>query len=75
MFGLGGIGVEVFRDVSLRLMPFSKNDALAMMSEIRGAAMLSGFRNSPPVDRTLWPVPWSGFPKLPGTMKKSPRWI
>lgn len=51
MFGLGGIGVEVFRDVSLRLMPFSRNDALAMMSEIRGAAMLSGFRNTPPVDR------------------------
>jgi acetyltransferase len=50
LFGLGGIMVEIFQDVSLRLLPLSRNDALAMIREIKGHKLISGFRGQPPVD-------------------------
>jgi len=50
LFGLGGIMVEIFQDVSLRLLPFSRDDALAMIREIKGYGLLSGYRGQPPVD-------------------------
>ena len=50
LFGLGGITVELFRDVSLRLLPFSREDALGMLREIKGASLLAGYRGKPPVD-------------------------
>ena len=50
LFGLGGITVELFRDVSLRLLPFSREDALGMLREIKGASLLAGYRGKPAVD-------------------------
>jgi len=50
MFGLGGIFVEVFRDVSLRLPPITRTDALEMIKEIRGHSILSGTRGQKPAD-------------------------
>ncbi|MFC1813883.1 acetate--CoA ligase family protein [Thermodesulfobacteriota bacterium] len=50
LFGLGGIMVEIFQDVSLRLLPFSRNDALDMIREIKGYGLISGYRGQPPVD-------------------------
>ena len=50
MFGLGGVTVELFRDVSMRLLPLSREDACAMVSQIRGAALLKGFRGRAPID-------------------------
>jgi len=44
MFGLGGIFVEVFRDVAMRPAPLSKEDAMAIISEIKGYPLLTGFR-------------------------------
>ena len=44
MFGLGGISVEVMRDVSLRVAPFDIEEARRMIGEIRGAAVLDGMR-------------------------------
>jgi acyl-CoA synthetase (NDP forming)/GNAT superfamily N-acetyltransferase len=44
MFGLGGIFVEVLRDVSFRLLPITEKDASEMIAEIRGAAILEGYR-------------------------------
>ncbi|MCG8442434.1 MAG: acetate--CoA ligase family protein, partial [Caulobacterales bacterium] len=49
--GLGGILVEALRDTSLRLLPITSADALAMLSELRGEALLDGFRGAPAVDR------------------------
>ena len=49
--GLGGIWVEVLRDTSLRLLPISHRDALAMLDELRGRALLDGFRATPMIDR------------------------
>ncbi len=51
MFGLGGIFVEVLRDVSFRVAPISFEDALEMMKEIKAAKILEGYRNTPPIDK------------------------
>jgi hypothetical protein len=48
MFGLGGVLVELFRDVTFRVAPFTEADARAMIDEIKGAALLRGFRGQPP---------------------------
>jgi acetate---CoA ligase (ADP-forming) len=50
MFGLGGIFVEVFKDVTFRVAPFSKNQALSMINEIKAAPVLSGIRGEKPRD-------------------------
>ncbi|WP_313379337.1 acetate--CoA ligase family protein, partial [Achromobacter insolitus] len=50
MFGLGGVFVEVLKDVSFRLAPFGREDALAMIHEIKGYALLQGARGAPPCD-------------------------
>jgi acyl-CoA synthetase (NDP forming) len=50
MFGLGGVFVEVLKDVALRLAPIDKTDALAMITEIKGRAILEGARGRQPSD-------------------------
>lgn len=51
MVGLGGVFVEVLKDVAFRVAPISRDDARAMLSELRGARLLDGVRGRPPVDR------------------------
>ncbi len=46
-FGIGGVFVEVYKDVSFRLIPISKEDVKEMYSEIKGKKMLEGFRGMP----------------------------
>jgi acyl-CoA synthetase (NDP forming) len=50
MFGLGGVFVEVLKDVTFRVAPFDRDEALRMIREIRGFAMLEGVRGAPPAD-------------------------
>lgn len=50
MFGLGGIFVEVYRDVSFRVVPIEMNEALDMISEIKGYPILKGIRGKKPAD-------------------------
>ncbi|MCS3507463.1 acetate--CoA ligase family protein [Achromobacter sp. JUb104] len=50
MFGLGGVFVEVLKDVSFRLAPFDHAQALSMIREIKGYALLQGARGAPPCD-------------------------
>lgn len=50
MFGLGGIFVEVLKDVSIRTVPLSRFDAEDMVGEIKGRAVLGAFRGSPEAD-------------------------
>ena len=50
MFGLGGIHVEVLRDVSLRVLPITRGDADAMVRELRAFAILNGARGKAPAD-------------------------
>lgn len=51
MFGLGGIFIEIYKDVSFRLAPITVKDALEMIDEIKGKKILEGFRGCPPVDK------------------------
>jgi acyl-CoA synthetase (NDP forming) len=50
MLGLGGIFVEVLKDVTFRLAPFDEAEARRMIGELRGAAVLAGWRGRPPAD-------------------------
>ena len=50
MFGLGGIYVEVLKDVSFRVAPLGKRHARRMIDEIRSAALLRGARGEKPSD-------------------------
>jgi acyl-CoA synthetase (NDP forming) len=50
MFGLGGIMVEVLKDVSFRLVPLAEKDADQMINEIKGRPVLAGVRGQPPSD-------------------------
>ena len=49
MFGLGGILVEILKDVSFRIVPLTKRDASAMIREIKGYPLLEGYRGQEPV--------------------------
>lgn len=51
MFGLGGIFVEVFKDVSFRIAPVSKQEALEMIDEIKSRKLLEGYRGDRPKDK------------------------
>jgi acetyltransferase len=51
MFGLGGVFVEVLRDVTFRVAPVSTAHAMKMLSEIAGAPILGGVRGEAPRDR------------------------
>ncbi len=48
--GIGGIFVEVYKDVSFRLIPVSSKDVRDMINEIKGKAMFDGFRGLPKVN-------------------------
>ena len=50
MFGLGGIFTEILKDVSFRVAPIEKRDALEMMQEIKARKILEAVRGMPPAD-------------------------
>lgn len=50
MFGLGGILVEILKDVSFRIVPLTRKDAVSMIREIKGYPLLEGYRGQEVVD-------------------------
>lgn len=53
MFGLGGIFTEILKDVSFRVAPLEKRDALEMMGEIRGCRILEAIRGLEAADKEI----------------------
>lgn len=50
MFGLGGVMVEVLKDVAFRIVPLEPRDAQEMVREIKGLPLLQGYRGAEPAD-------------------------
>ena len=50
MVGLGGIFTELFKDVSFRVLPITREDALEMIEELQGKMLLKGYRGSEPIN-------------------------
>jgi acetyl coenzyme A synthetase (ADP forming)-like protein len=50
-FALGGIYVEILKDATFRIAPFSREEAGQMLGELRARALLDGVRGKPPVDK------------------------
>jgi acetyl-CoA synthetase (ADP-forming) len=53
MFGLGGIFVEVLKDVAFRIIPIDRRDAQEMVKEIKGYPLLQGYRGKEPANITV----------------------
>ena len=51
VFGVGGVFVELFRDVQFRAVPLAKKDAEDMISQLKNKSLLEGFRNLPRVNK------------------------
>ena len=50
MLGLGGIFTEIFKDISFRVLPINKEDAMEMIESLQGKQILKGFRGADPVN-------------------------
>lgn len=66
--GIGGIFVEVYKDVSFRVCPITRKDAQEMLDELKGAAILKGVRGKKPVDKKKLIDAMTELSKLPETM-------
>ena len=53
MVGLGGIMTEIMKDVSFRMLPITTSDAKSMLNELKGSAVLKGFRGSEAIDLNM----------------------
>jgi acyl-CoA synthetase (NDP forming) len=50
MFGMGGVLVEILKDVAFRIVPLSSHDAEDMLHDIKGLPLLQGYRGAPPAN-------------------------
>jgi succinyl-CoA synthetase beta subunit len=64
LVGIGGIGVEIYKDTAIRMAPIEEKDVLAMIPDIKARKLLEGFRGSTPVDMECLSSMIAGFSKL-----------
>ncbi|MFQ6064120.1 MAG: acetate--CoA ligase family protein [Candidatus Bathyarchaeia archaeon] len=50
MFGLGGVFVEILKDITFRIAPITERDAREMITEVKAYPLLKGYRGQPPAD-------------------------
>jgi acyl-CoA synthetase (NDP forming) len=67
--GVGGIFVEVYKDISFRVCPISKKDAEQMLDELKGKKLLEGIRGLKPVNRKALVDAMVSVSKLPEQIK------
>lgn len=70
LFGLGGIFVEVLKDVSFRVCPITEKDVDSMINELRGKQILFGVRNKEPINLKLLKKALINVSKIPLRNKK-----
>jgi acetate---CoA ligase (ADP-forming) subunit beta len=51
LLGMGGTGVEIYQDVTLRMAPLTEKDVLAMIEGLKARRLLEGYRGAKPVDK------------------------
>lgn len=51
MFGLGGVFVELFKDIAFALAPLKEEDALWLIKQVKGYRLIEGYRGKPAVDK------------------------
>jgi len=51
LFGMGGVGIEIYRDISIRMAPVEPRDVDSMMSELRAKRLFDGYRGAGRIDR------------------------
>ncbi len=64
MAGIGGIYTEIFKDVSFRVLPITKEDAVSMINDLKGNKILKGFRGMAPVNMNMLAEAIVGIGKL-----------
>jgi hypothetical protein len=69
LLGMGGTGVEIYRDVALRMAPLSRKDALAMIDGLKGRPLLDGYRGAEKVDRERLTETILSFSSLVGKLE------
>jgi succinyl-CoA synthetase beta subunit len=50
LLGIGGIGVEIYQDTTIRMAPINEEDVQAMIAGLKGAELLSGYRGAEPIN-------------------------
>lgn len=53
LLGIGGTGVEIYQDTSIRMAPITANDVPAMLAGLKGAKLLQGYRGAEPISLAL----------------------
>lgn len=64
LLGIGGTGVEVYQDVTMRMTPIDKIDVISMIDSLKGGNILRGFRGGEPVDVNALTELLTGFSSL-----------
>jgi acetate---CoA ligase (ADP-forming) subunit beta len=64
LLGIGGTGVEIYQDVTMRMAPIDKNDIVSMIDSLKGRDILRGFRGGAPVNVKALTELLTGFSSL-----------
>ena len=64
LLGIGGTGVEIYRDITMRMAPIDKGDIISMIDSLKGRDLITGFRGGDPINVDNLTVMMMGFSSL-----------